>query len=54
MTDHDVHAACLAVATASDLTEERCSAMFRAALAAIRSAQRNLGGAKKEEQGKNE
>jgi hypothetical protein len=43
VTDDDVHAACLAVVAASDLTEERGSALFRAALAAIRSAQRNLG-----------
>jgi hypothetical protein len=38
VTDDDVHAACLAVAAASDLTEERGTALFRAALAAIRRA----------------
>lgn len=54
VTDDDVHAACLAVAAASDLTEERGSALFRAALAAIRIAQRDHGEAKKEGQGKEE
>ena len=54
VTDLDVHAACLAVAAASDLTEERGSALSRAALTAIRSAQRNPGEAKREGQEKDE
>jgi hypothetical protein len=36
---------------ASDLTEERGSALFRAALAAIRSAQQDHAEAKKEKEG---
>jgi hypothetical protein len=52
VTDDDIHAACLAVAAASDFTEERDSALFRAALVAIRSAQRDHGEAKKEGHGK--
>jgi hypothetical protein len=35
----DIHAACLAVA-AADLSEEKGSALFKAALTAIRSAER--------------
>jgi hypothetical protein len=40
ITDDDIHAACLAVAAETDLTEERGAAEFRAALAAIREAER--------------
>ena len=40
ITDDDVHAACLAVAAQTDLSEERGAAEFRAALAAIREAER--------------
>jgi hypothetical protein len=40
VTDGDVHAACLAVAAQIDLSEERGAAEFRAALAAIREAER--------------
>ena len=40
ITDDDVHAACLAVAEQTDLSEERGAAEFRAALAAIREAER--------------
>jgi len=54
VTDDDIHAACLAVAAASDLTEERGSALFRAALAAIRSARRDHEEAKKEGKEKEE
>lgn len=54
VTDDDVHAACLAVVAASDLTEERSSALFRAALAAIQSIQQSHVEAKKEGQGKEE
>jgi hypothetical protein len=54
VTDDDIHAACVAVAAASDLAEERGSALFKAALAAIRSAEPNHGEAKKEGQGKEE
>ena len=39
-TDDDIHAACLAVAAQTDLSEERGAAEFRAALAAIREAER--------------
>lgn len=41
----DIHAACRAVALRTDLGEERGTARFRAALAAIRAAERRLGGA---------
>ena len=40
VTDADIHAACCAVAEQTDLSEERGAAVFRAALAAIREAQR--------------
>jgi hypothetical protein len=40
ITDADIHAACLTVATQTDLAEERGAAEFRAALAAIREAER--------------
>ena len=40
ITNDDVHAACLAVAKQTDLLEERGAAEFRAALAAIREAER--------------
>jgi hypothetical protein len=40
ITNDDVHAACLAVAEQTDLSEERGAAEFRAALAAIREAER--------------
>ncbi|MGE0753239.1 MAG: hypothetical protein AB7K64_21920 [Variibacter sp.] len=53
--DDDIHAACVAVASAADLSEERGSAVFRAALAAIRSvAQRAIEGRKEEEREKEE
>jgi hypothetical protein len=42
ITDADIHAACLLVATQTDLSEERGAAEFRAALAAIREAQHRL------------
>lgn len=38
----DIHAACLAVVAAADLTEERGSAVFKAALGAIGNAGRRL------------
>lgn len=41
--DADIHAACRAVALSTDLGEERGTARFRAALAAIRTAERRLG-----------
>lgn len=41
----DIHAACRAVASSTDLGEERGTARFRAALAAIRAAERRLCGA---------
>ncbi|WP_109106073.1 hypothetical protein [Azospirillum sp. TSO35-2] len=41
----DIHAACRAMASNTDLGEERGTARFRAALAAIRTAERRLGGA---------
>ena len=40
ITNDDVHAACLAVAEQTDLSEERGAAEFRAALAVIREAER--------------
>jgi hypothetical protein len=40
VTDADIHAACCAVVEHTDLWEERGAAVFRAALAAIREAQR--------------
>lgn len=43
--DADIHAACRAVASNTDLGEECGTARFRAALAAIRAAERRLGGA---------
>ena len=43
LTDADIHAACLAVAASTDLSEEQGAAQFRAALAAIREAERRLG-----------
>jgi hypothetical protein len=43
VTDADIHAACLAVVASTDLSEERGAAQFRAALAAIREAERRLG-----------
>ena len=49
VADSDVHAACVAVAAASDLSEERGSALFRAALAAVRSAEQRLGRVKEGE-----
>jgi len=42
ISDADIRAACLAVAGHTDLAEERGSAVFRAALAAIRKAERRL------------
>ena len=43
ITDADIHAACLAVAASTNLSEEQGAAQFRAALAAIREAERRLG-----------
>ena len=43
VTDADIHAACLAVAASTNLSEEQGAARFRAALAAIREAERRLG-----------
>jgi hypothetical protein len=40
VTDADIHAACCVVVECTDLSEERGAAVFRAALAAIRQAQR--------------
>ena len=40
VTADDIHAACLVVAAQTDLSEERGAAEFRAALAAIREAER--------------
>jgi hypothetical protein len=40
ISDADIHAACLAVAAQTDLSEERNAAEFRAALAAIGEAER--------------
>jgi len=40
VTDADIHAACCAVVEQTDLWEELGAAMFRAALAAIREAER--------------
>jgi hypothetical protein len=40
VTDADIHAACCAVVEHTDLSEERGAAVFRAALAAIREAER--------------
>jgi len=40
VTDTDIHAACCAVAEHIDLSEEQGAAVFRAALAAIREAER--------------
>jgi len=53
--DDDIHAACVAVAAAADLSEERGSVVFRAALAAIRSVeQRAIEGRKEGEREKEE
>ena len=41
--DADIHAACRAVALSADFSEEHGAARFRAALAAIRTAERRLG-----------
>jgi hypothetical protein len=40
VTDVDIHAACCAVVECANLSEERGAAVFRAALAAIREAER--------------
>ena len=40
ITNDDIHAACLAVADQTDLSEERGTAEFRAALTAIREVER--------------
>ncbi len=40
VTDADIYAACCAVVEQTDLSEERGTAVFRAALAAIREAER--------------
>lgn len=44
----DVHGACLAVAAAIELAEERGTAVFKAALAAVRSAEQRRGEANRE------
>lgn len=49
ITDDDVHAACLAVAATTDLSEERGSALFKAALAAVQSAEQRHAGVKERE-----
>jgi hypothetical protein len=55
IADEDIHGACLAVTASADLSEERGSALFKAALAAIRSAeQRHAGVKEKEGPGKEE
>jgi hypothetical protein len=51
ISDADIHAACIAIAAQSELSEERGAAEFRAALAAIgeaerRQAVRGIGGAR--------
>jgi len=46
ITEADIRAACLDVAAHTDLSEERGAAEFRAALAAIRAAERRKGGAR--------
>jgi hypothetical protein len=40
VTEADIHTACCAVVEHTDLSEERGAAVFRAALAAIREAER--------------
>jgi hypothetical protein len=40
VTDADIHAACRAVVESTNLSEERGAAVFRAALVAIREAER--------------
>jgi hypothetical protein len=40
VADADIHAGCCAVVECADLSEERGAAVFRAALAAIREAER--------------
>jgi hypothetical protein len=47
--DEDVHAACVAVAAAVDLSEEKGAALFKAALAALRSAEERRLEAKEKE-----
>jgi hypothetical protein len=42
VSDDDIRTACLAVVQGSDLADERGSALFRAALAAIREAERRI------------
>lgn len=56
ITGDDVHAACLAVAAATELMEEHGSAVFKAALAAIKSAEQRRAetNARKEEGNRNE
>lgn len=39
ISDDDIHAACMTVAASTDLSEERGSALFNAAIAAIRNAE---------------
>ncbi len=50
VTGDDIHAACLAVAATTDLAEERGSAVFKAALTAIKSAEQLFTKAKEEDQ----
>lgn len=53
--DDDIHAACVAAVAAADFAEDRGSVLFKAALAAIRSAeQRRDGRTEKGETGKEE
>jgi hypothetical protein len=47
ISDNDIHAAYLAVAGSADLAEERGSAVFKAALAAIANAARRLAEGRK-------
>ena len=42
ISDADIRTACLAVADHTDLAEEHSATVFRAALAAIREAERRL------------
>ncbi|WP_173405809.1 hypothetical protein [Afipia birgiae] len=53
--DDDIHVACVAAVAAADFAEDRGSVLFKAALAAIRSAeQRRDGRTGKGETGKEE
>ena len=52
VSDDDIHAASLAAVAATDLAEERGSALFKAALGAIGNAERRL--AEEEKEGRKE